>query len=91
MSALTTRRQAGACSSKSHIPIVETFTRSTEPMGFNVGLDLEQAGYDATKFLVDFGHKDICFLVGAVDERARQRIAGYSRAMEAANIDTTAA
>jgi LacI family transcriptional regulator, gluconate utilization system Gnt-I transcriptional repressor len=72
---------------QARIPVVETFTRSADPMGFNVGLDLEQAGYDATKFLIDLGHKDISFLVGAVDERARQRIAGYTRAMEAASLD----
>jgi LacI family gluconate utilization system Gnt-I transcriptional repressor len=69
------------------IPIVESFSRSADPIGMNVGSNLDKAGIDATRYLIGLGHKEIGFLVGNIDERASLRLKGYRCAMESAGLD----
>ena len=48
----------------------------------------EEGGYLATKYLVDNGHKRIACLTGQAEKLACiERISGYKRALEEANID----
>lgn len=72
---------------EARIPVVETFSRSADPIGMNIGLKLDQAGIDATRYLIGLGHKEIGFLVGNLDERASQRLDGYRLAMKTAGLD----
>jgi LacI family gluconate utilization system Gnt-I transcriptional repressor len=72
---------------KAHIPVVETFARSADPIGMNIGFKLDEAGADATRYLIELGHKEIGFLVGAIDERASHRLRGYRLAMKEAGLD----
>jgi LacI family gluconate utilization system Gnt-I transcriptional repressor len=69
------------------IPVVETFSRSADPIGVNVGSKLDKAGIDATRYLIGLGHKEVGFLVGNIDERASQRLNGYRLAMGSAGLD----
>jgi LacI family transcriptional regulator len=51
-------------------------------------LDNEQAGYDATKHLIDLGHRRIAHIAGIKDHQdAFRRKAGYIRALKEAEID----
>lgn len=51
-------------------------------------LDNEQAGYDATKHLIDLGHKQIAHIAGLENHQdAIRRKAGYIRALKEANIE----
>jgi LacI family transcriptional regulator len=51
-------------------------------------LDNVQGGYDATKHLIDLGHRRIAHIAGIKDHQdAIRREAGYRRALEEAKID----
>lgn len=50
-------------------------------------IDNEQAGYDATKHLLDLGHRDIAHIAGGDHQDAVQRMAGYRRALEEAGVE----
>ncbi len=51
-------------------------------------LDNVQAGYDATKFLIDAGHRKIAHITGIKDHQdAARRYAGYKQALADANIE----
>ena len=73
--------------SRARIPVVETFQIAPEPIGLNVALDQVQAGYDATRFLLDRGYERVGFLLGQRDERALERLEGFSRAMAERGFD----
>jgi LacI family gluconate utilization system Gnt-I transcriptional repressor len=66
---------------RARIPVIETFQIARDPIGLNIALDQVQAGYDATRFLLDKGYRRVGFLLGQRDERALERLAGYNRAM----------
>lgn len=72
---------------RARIPVVETFQIAREPIGLNIGLDQVQAGYDATRFLLDRGYRRVGFLLGQRDERALERLAGFNRAMAERGLD----
>jgi len=80
--ALTRRMLARA-----RVPVVETFQTAHQPIGLNIALDQVQAGYDATCFLLDRGYRRIGFLLGQRDERALERLAGFSKAMAERGLD----
>lgn len=73
---------------RSGVPVVQTFELTDDPIDINVGLSHRDAGYAATRFLIDQGHRRIGFIAARMDTRAVTRMAGYSRAMEEAGLDT---
>lgn len=66
---------------QARIPVIETFQMAERPIGLNIGLDQVQAGYDATRKLLELGYRRVGFLLGQHDERATERMQGYRRAM----------
>lgn len=72
---------------RARIPVIETFQIAQNPIGLNIALDQVQAGYDATRFLLDKGYRRVGFLLGQRDERALERLAGYNRAMAERGLD----
>ena len=51
-------------------------------------IDNEQSGYDATKHLIDLGHRRIAHIAGIKDHRnSIRRIAGYRRALTEAGFE----
>jgi LacI family gluconate utilization system Gnt-I transcriptional repressor len=73
---------------RSGVPVIQTFELTDDPIDINVGLSQREAGYAATRFLIDQGHRKIGFIAARMDARAVARMAGYSRAMEEAQLDT---
>ena len=74
---------------KSRVPVIETFELTDDPIDINIGLSQSQAGYDATKFLINLGHQRIGFVIGNLDVRAAARLSGYRRAMAEAHLSYT--
>lgn len=72
---------------RARIPVVETFQIARDPVGLNIALDQVQAGYDATRFLLQRGYGRVGFLLGQRDERALERFQGFSRAMAEQGLD----
>ena len=66
---------------QSKVPVIETFELTDDPIDINIGLSQSQAGYDATKFLINLGYRKIGFMVGYLDVRAAARLGGYRQAM----------
>jgi LacI family transcriptional regulator len=51
-------------------------------------IDNEQAGYDATKHLIDLGHRRIAHITGIKNHQdSVRRMSGYKRALSTANIE----
>lgn len=72
----------------SGVPVVQTFELTDDPIDINVGLSQRQAGYEATRFLIERGHRRIGYIAARLDARAHARLAGYTRAMTEAGLDT---
>ncbi len=72
----------------SGVPVIQTFELTDDPIDVNVGLSQRQAGYEATRFLIDRGHRRIGYTAARLDARAHARMAGYSRAMDEAGLAT---
>ena len=55
---------------------------------YNLGIDDEEGGYIATKYLINKGHHNIAIITGHVkkDGVAEKRFLGYKRALKEANI-----
>jgi LacI family gluconate utilization system Gnt-I transcriptional repressor len=68
------------------VPVVQTFQLSDDPIDLNIGLDQRQAAYEATKALLELGHKRIAVIASRLDARARARLEGYTRAMQEAGL-----
>lgn len=50
---------------------------------FSIAIDNEDAGYQATEYLIELGHKEIAFIHGSRDSTdSEQRFAGYCRALQ---------
>lgn len=73
---------------RSGVPVVQTFELTDDPIDINVGLSQREAGYAATRYLIDRGHRGIGYTAARLDARANARMAGYYRAMEEARLDT---
>jgi LacI family gluconate utilization system Gnt-I transcriptional repressor len=69
-----------------HVPVVETFELSPDPIHINIGMSQERAGHAATRHLIDRGLRRVAFLTGNLDRRAQSRLEGYSTAMEEAAL-----
>jgi LacI family gluconate utilization system Gnt-I transcriptional repressor len=72
----------------SGIPVVQTMELADRPIDINIGLSQREAGYAATRYLLDLGHRRIAHIAARVDSRARRRMEGYQRAMAEFDIDT---
>ncbi|MCW7541559.1 substrate-binding domain-containing protein [Aquabacterium sp. A7-Y] len=65
------------------VPIVATGRHLRSPRAWGLRLDNEQGGYLATRHLLDLGHRQIAHIQGQADSvDARDRVAGYRRALE---------
>lgn len=71
---------------QAHVPVVETFELSADPININIGMSQELAGHAATRHLLDRGLRRIAFLTGNLDRRAQSRLDGYGIAMEEAGL-----
>jgi LacI family gluconate utilization system Gnt-I transcriptional repressor len=74
---------------RSGIPVVQTMELAKSPIDINIGLSHEEAGYAATRYLIDLGHRKVGIIGAPRDSRLHNRIAGYERAMREAGLDMT--
>lgn len=72
---------------EARIPVVQTMELTDTPIDINIGLSQPDAGYAATRHLIDLGHRVIGQISVPLDARARQRLTGYRRAMREANLE----
>ena len=72
----------------SGIPVVQTMDVTETPIDLNVGLDHNDAGYAAVRYLYDLGYRRIAHLTARLDPRALRRQAGYQRAMNELGLDS---
>lgn len=72
-----------------NLPVIQIGSRNTfEKHIYNVPIDYEYGGYIATKYLLDLGHRDICFLAGlAISYATRKRLNGYKNALIEYNVE----
>jgi LacI family transcriptional regulator, gluconate utilization system Gnt-I transcriptional repressor len=70
-----------------HVPIVQTMEIGQDPIDINIGLSQHDAGYAATKYLLDLGHRKIAHIAARIDLRAKRRMEGYQQAMADAGLD----
>ncbi|HYH97647.1 LacI family DNA-binding transcriptional regulator [Hyalangium sp.] len=69
------------------LPIVVTGRTLQGPNLVSIHLDNEQAGYDATRHLLELGHNRIAHIAGPVlNVDAQERLAGYRRALTDAGV-----
>ena len=73
---------------RSGVPVIQTFELTDDPIDINVGLSQREAGYAATRYLIDRGHRRIGYTAARLDARAHARMAGYHRAMDEAGLAT---
>ncbi len=68
--------------SENHVPVVVADRDVPLELADIVLLDNEQAGYDATRFLLELGHRRIACITGPHDlSPSMQRVKGFNRAM----------
>ncbi len=72
---------------RAHLPVVETFELSPDPIDLNIGMLQDRAGQAATQHLIDRGFKRIAFLAGNLDHRSQSRFDGYRLAMQEAGLE----
>jgi LacI family gluconate utilization system Gnt-I transcriptional repressor len=72
------------------VPVVQTMEIGADPIDINIGLSQRDAGYAATRHLLDLGHRNIAHIAARIDFRAKRRMEGYRQAMADAGIDCTA-
>jgi LacI family gluconate utilization system Gnt-I transcriptional repressor len=73
---------------RSGVPVIQTMELTDDPIDINIGLSQQQAGFAATRYLIDLGHRRIGAIAARLDARSRSRAGGYHLAMEAAGLDT---
>jgi LacI family gluconate utilization system Gnt-I transcriptional repressor len=74
-------RQSRRTLAQAAIPVVQTMEIADDPIDINIGLSQSDAGYAATRHLIELGHRVIGQISVPLDARARQRLAGYRRAI----------
>ena len=77
-------------SERYHKPIVciDTYAEAVEKQYVNIGLNDEQAGYEAAKYLIECGHTRIGFMAETIRVGVdRERFLGYRRALREAGIE----
>lgn len=72
----------------SGVPVVQTMELAADPIDINIGMSQHGAGYAATRFLLDLGHRKVAHIAARVDFRARRRMEGYQKAMADAGLDS---
>lgn len=75
---------------QSGVPVVQTMELTDDPIDINIGFSQRRAGYAATRYLLDLGHRRVGHIAARLDPRSRRRMAGYAEAMEEAGIDHSA-
>lgn len=70
------------------VPVIQTYELTDDPIDINIGLSQRDAGYAATKYLIELGHRKIAFTAAHLDSRARTRMDGYAQAMREAGLPT---
>jgi LacI family gluconate utilization system Gnt-I transcriptional repressor len=70
------------------IPVIQTMEVPDAPIDVSIGLSQHDAGYAATRHLIDLGHRRIGQLSVPLDSRARQRRSGYSDAIAEAGLES---
>jgi len=73
---------------KSGVPVIQTMELATRPIDINIGFSQEGAGYAATRYLIELGHRKIGTIAARLDARSRRRAEGYERAMTEARLPT---
>ena len=73
---------------RSGVPVVQTFELTNDPIDINVGLSQRDAGFAATRLLIDQGHRRIGLVAARLDARAVARCEGYELAMSQAGLST---
>jgi LacI family gluconate utilization system Gnt-I transcriptional repressor len=73
---------------RSGVPVVQTMELTDDPIDMNIGLSQREAGFAATRFLFELGHRRIGTIAARLDARSRNRVAGYRRAMRELGLDT---
>jgi Transcriptional regulators len=74
-----------------HTPLVAIHAEEAPPSLYNVDVDNEGGMYAATRHLIELGHRRIAHLAGSTspalpEAGARERLAGYRRALEEAGL-----
>jgi LacI family gluconate utilization system Gnt-I transcriptional repressor len=71
------------------IPVVETWSLTTDPIDMNVGFDNHAAGFAATQHLVDRGRRNLGMICGPLQQnkRGRDRRQGFLEAARANGLD----
>jgi len=73
---------------KVKIPIVLIDSYVNDESFYRIGIDDEQGGYLATRYLIECGHRNIALVTGSIkkDGVTEKRFLGYKRALKEANI-----
>lgn len=71
---------------QSGIPVVQTMELADDPVDINIGFSQHRAGYDATRFLHDLGHRRIGHLTARGDPRSQRRHQGYLQALKESGL-----
>ncbi len=74
---------------RANISVIQTMELSDDPIDINIGFSQHDAGYAATRHLLDLGHRRIGHIRARQDARSKRRMEGYRRAMEEAGLDTS--
>ena len=77
-----TRRMLAAAA----IPVIQTMETADDPIDMAIGLSQRNAGYAATRHLIDHGHRNIAQMAVPLDARAHRRRGGYRQAMQEAGL-----
>jgi len=79
--------QARRMLAEAAIPVVQTMELTNDPIDMVIGLSQRDAGYTATRHLIDLGHARIGQMSVPLDARARKRLDGYRTAMSEAGLE----
>lgn len=63
------------------IPVVQTMELTPKPIDINIGMSHRDAGYAATRFLFELGHRHVGQISAPLNSRSRTRIDGYNQAV----------
>lgn len=69
------------------IPVVEIMDSASPPLQQAVGFDNTKASASITRLLIEKGRKRTVYLAARMDERTKQKIAGYQQAMQQAGLE----
>lgn len=64
------------------VPVVYTYCDTTNEDDYSVNYDDDRAAYEATKHLIELGHREIALISGIIDSiHSHERFNGYRRAL----------